>query len=149
MKINKFNSQTVTEALATTSGVVVGSMAGNVAFAKIPALDDKPKIKRGILMALGVAGAVLVNNKDEVGKFVQGASIGMATRQGMLLLKEIINPTAGGIMETAMGSTDEPIIIYDNSYAPPAIDTYHSEDTYEETPAKAFLGLPQESFQMA
>lgn len=99
-------------------------------------------MKAGLLLALGFGLATLVDNKDEAGKFVQGVGVGMATTQGMALLKEVIDPKEG-IMKTAMGSPAEVVVVHDNSFAPPALESNY----YDENDQVNFLaGVTQENF---
>ncbi|WGU70363.1 hypothetical protein QIU18_13140 [Capnocytophaga canimorsus] len=80
--MNKFNARTVSDAATYTGGAVVGAMTSRVLYDKIPLKDEKEgetskaKIKRGLLIAAGIATATMVDGKDTLGKVLQGAGGG-------------------------------------------------------------------------
>ena len=76
MSMNKLNSNTMTSAAAFTGGAVAGSMVSNVLVDKIPL--QNARIKMGTLAVLGLFGAAMINSKDNAGKMLQGAAVGMA-----------------------------------------------------------------------
>ncbi|CEN34910.1 hypothetical protein [Capnocytophaga cynodegmi] len=108
MKTNKLNSETVTGAAAFTGGAIAGAMGSRVLADKIPLKNSK--LKRGLLAIVGVVGAAMINGKDNAGKALQGAAAGMAATQLGELVKEMVNPQEG-ILKTALGTPENPIII--------------------------------------
>ncbi|ATA94649.1 hypothetical protein CGC54_10065 [Capnocytophaga canimorsus] len=105
---NKLNSKTMTEAAAFTGGAIAGAMGSRVLADKIPLKNSK--LKRGLLAIVGVVGAAMINGKDNAGKALQGAAAGMAATQLGELVKEMVNPQEG-ILKTALGTPENPIII--------------------------------------
>ncbi|WP_400145510.1 hypothetical protein [Capnocytophaga canimorsus] len=139
MKMNKFNARTVSDAAAYTGGAVVGAMTSRVLYDKIPLKDEKEgetskaKIKRGLLIAAGIATATMVDGKDTLGKVLQGAGAAMAATQANELIKELVNPTEG-IMKVALGN--------------PQVETVYVE-TYPALDASAFEQQKQPPFLAA
>ncbi|MFK8297354.1 hypothetical protein ACI76O_05420 [Capnocytophaga cynodegmi] len=138
MKTNKLNSETVTGAAAFTGGAIAGAMGSRVLADKIPLKNSK--LKRGLLAVVGVVGAAMINGKDNAGKALQGAAAGMAATQLGELVKEMVNPQEG-ILKTALGTPENPIIIL-----PSDVDYYDVQtldNPYEDEQPK-FLAAPEE-----
>ena len=138
MSMNKLNSNTMTSAAAFTGGAVAGSMVSNVLVDKIPL--QNARIKMGTLAVLGLFGAAMINSKDNAGKMLQGAAVGMAATQLKKLVATIINPQEG-ILKTALGAPDTPIILY-----PSDMDyyNYQLDNPFKEEPK--FLSGANEKF---
>lgn len=135
MKTNKLNSKSITEGTAFAVGAVGGSMASRILAEKIPM--ENVKLKRGILAAVGILGTAMINGNDTTGKVVQGAAAGVVATQIVALLKDIINPTEG-LMKTALGTPENPIVIYSGGYN--NIETL--DNPYADEPR--FLALPEQ-----
>jgi len=87
MKIAKFSTKKTVSAVGQTAAVAGGMLLSNGVSSVLP-FDNKTAAK-GIVAALGLAGAIFIDGNDMVSKIAQGLSLGMSAQQVKELVKDV------------------------------------------------------------
>ena len=94
MKLKKPSSKSATSSAAQLGGAVAGAFGSNIAFAmanktlfKDAATENQTLLTRGAMVAVGAALAFCIDGSDTVADLVRGAGVGMATSQGIEIVK--------------------------------------------------------------
>ena len=126
MKTKNLSSSAV-----SITGTVAGGMASRVIAENLPVKYGK--LKHGILFAVAVAGASMLDRKDKTQAFTQDIAIGMGAVQLGSLVKEFFGSKAkDGAFKTALGNPtmNQRFLAAPNSYDFIPVNDF----TYEESP---------------
>ncbi|ALM50317.1 hypothetical protein AMR72_16350 [Flavobacterium psychrophilum] len=103
MQFKKPSKVQVKDTIALTGGLVGGSMLSKAVFgfmheattatdaASLKKDENTQLVKRGVLVAAGVAGAMFINGNDSLTTAVKGASAGVAVIQALEVIKVLAN----------------------------------------------------------